>query len=530
MRSKNLICNKRKSIICLFVILTSINLNAQEGGQLNIEELTIQEMQNLMQAGQVTSEQLVKTYLQRIKELDGKLNAIIELNPEALQVARAMDKERENGKVRSLMHGIPFVIKDNIETADKMHTTAGSFALLEMNKPKKDAFIISQLRASGAILLAKTNLSEWANFRSTNSSSGWSGRGGQTHNPYILDRSPCGSSSGSGVAVSANLTAVAIGTETDGSIVCPASLNGIVGIKPTLGLLSRSGIIPLAHSQDTADPMARTVTDAAIMLQEMVARDRNDLISLTKNKTINFEIDYTKSLVKNGLKGMKIGVAKQYFGESQAIAEVMNKSLATMKANGAILIDVELPEYKNYGDAEYEVLLYEFKSDLNIYLADRGGKYDSLEKLIQFNRDNSDKQMPYFKQEIFEEAQLKTELDKKSYLKALSKSKEVTRRKGIDVIMDKHNLDAIVAPSNMPAWTIDLIYGDSPNNYISSSSLAAVSGYPNITVPAGFIKKMPIGISFFGRAYSESTLIKIAYAWEQVSKARKKPEMLETYH
>ena len=382
--------NKINRLLISFLALISFNTNAFENKAIiNIEEMSIVEMQQLMEKGKVSSKQLVEMYLQRIEKIDDQLNSILEINPDVLEIAIKMDEERANGKVRSSMHGIPFVIKDNIETADKMKTTAGSLALLDAPTPKKDAFIVQQLRESGAVLLGKTNLSEWANFRSDNSSSGWSGRGGQTHNPYILDRSPCGSSSGSGVAVSANLIAVAVGTETDGSIICPASINGIVGIKPTLGLLSRNGIIPLAHSQDTAGPMARTVTDAAIMLQAMVAEDRHDKVNLLKNKEIDYSIDYTKFLDKNGLKGARIGVARQYFGKNEKLDELMNDQLKMMQQNGAILIDVEFPELNNFGDAEYAVLLYEFKHDLNQYLKSRGGEFDTLEKLIQFNKDLS---------------------------------------------------------------------------------------------------------------------------------------------
>jgi len=523
---------KTKISQLLIGIIIIINFQVKavaELNQVNVEELSIAEMQRLMTAGTVTSLQLVEIYLQRIEKIDGKLNSILELNPDVIAIAKKMDKERASGKVRSEMHGIPFVIKDNIETADKMKTTAGSLALLNAPQPKQDAFIIKQLRESGAVLLGKTNLSEWANFRSEHSSSGWSGRGGQTHNPYILDRSPCGSSAGSGVAVSANLIAVAIGTETDGSIICPSSINGIVGIKPTLGLLSRSGIIPLAHSQDTAGPMARTVTDAVIMLQAMVGEDNNDRINISKGEPINFSIDYTKYLVKDGLKGARIGVARNYFSKNEKLDKLMNANLKLLEQQGAILFDVTFAELDNFGDAEYEVLLYEFKHDLNNYLKSRGAKHDTLAKLIEFNQTNADKEMHYFNQDIFEQAQAKGSLTDEAYKKALEKSKNLTQEKSIDWAMDKYKLDAIVAPSNTPAWMIDLIYGDNLGNDVSSESLAAVAGYPNITVPSGFINKMPIGMSFFGRAYSEPMLIKIAYGWEQASKARRKPKLLETY-
>ena len=501
--------------------------NPVNGEEFDIEEMTVMQMQNAMKAGDVTSKQLVQIYLDRIKKLDGKLNSILELNPDALAIAEQMDKERASGKVRSMMHGIPLVIKDNIDTADKMKTTAGSLALVDAPIPKHDAFVVQQMRAAGAVLIGKTNLSEWANFRSENSSSGWSGRGGQTHNPYILDRSPCGSSSGSGVAVAANLTAVAVGTETDGSVVCPSSINGVVGIKPTLGLVSRSGIIPLAHSQDTAGPMARTVSDAVILLNAMIGVDKKD--SITSQGKAKGAKDYTKFLDKNGLKGARIGVVRQYFGKNAGLDGLMEANIKTLEKNGATLVDVEFPHFRGYGDDEYEVLLYEFKADLNKYLAERGGKYNTLEKLIEFNNKNAAKSMPYFKQEIFEKAQAKKGLNDRAYRLALMTSKVLTQDEGIDKIMDKHKLDSLVGPSNSQSWLIDLVMGDSPTQYVGSSSLAAVSGYPNITVPSGFLNELPIGMSFFGRAFSEPTLIKIAYAWEQVSKARRKPKFLKTY-
>lgn len=493
----------------------------------DIEEKTIPEMQEAMRAGQITSEKLVDIYLRRIRELDSKINSIIEINPDARKIAEQMDRERRDGKIRSPLHGIPVVIKDNIDTADKMKTTAGSLALVDAPTPKEDAFVVRKIREAGGVLLGKTNLSEWANFRSENSSSGWSGRGGQTRNPYILDRSPCGSSSGSGVAVAANLAAVAVGTETDGSVVCPSSVNGIVGIKPTLGLISRSGIIPIAHSQDTAGPMARTVTDAVILLNAMTGADPKD--SITAQFDSKGAKDYTKFLQTGGLKGAKLGVVRQYFGRNARLDRLMEENLKKLEELGAELKDVNFPDLRNFGDDEYEVLLYEFKADLNAYLKNRGGKYDSLEKLIEFNKQNADREMPYFEQEIFEKAQEKKDLTDRVYRLALLQSKVLTQDKGIDMVMDKDGLDAIFAPSNAQAWMIDLINGDSPTNYVSSSSMPAVSGYPNITVPSGFLNEMPIGMSFFGRAFSEPTLIRLAYSWEQATKARRKPKFLVTY-
>ncbi len=493
----------------------------------DVEEKTVSELQEAMKNGQISSKELTQKYIARIKELDGKLNSVVEINPDAISIAENLDKERKNGKIRSPLHGIPVLIKDNIDTADKMKTTAGSLALMDAPTPKNDAFIVAQLRKAGAVILGKTNLSEWANFRSENSSSGWSGRGGQTHNPYILDRSPCGSSSGSGVAIAANLAAVAVGTETDGSVVCPSSINGIVGIKPTLGLVSRSGIIPIAHSQDTAGPMTRTVSDAATLLTAMIGIDKTD--SITSQAATKGEKDYTRFLQKDGLKGTRIGVARQYFGRNAKLDEILEANLKVLKENGAELIDVNFPTLREFGDAEYEVLLYEFKADLNKYLQNRGGKYKTLKDLIEFNEQNKDKEMPYFGQEIFIKAEAKADLEDRAYRLALLQSKVLTQDKGIDAIMNKDKLDAIIAPSNSQAWMIDLISGDCGSGYISSSSIAAVSGYPNITVPAGFLNEMPIGISFFGRAFSEGILIKCAYSFEQATKARRKPKFLEIY-
>ncbi len=494
--------------------------------QTDLMEATISDLQAKMQSGQMSAQDIAAKYLARIKEIDPKINSIIEVNPEALKIAEEMDKERKAGKTRSPMHGIPIVLKDNIDTADKMKTTAGSLALLNAPTPSQDAFLVQKLRAAGAVILGKTNLSEWANFRSDYSSSGWSGRGGQTRNPYLLDRSPCGSSSGSGASIAANLCAVAIGTETDGSIVCPASINGIVGIKPTLGLVSRSGIIPIAHSQDTAGPMTRTVTDAAILLSLIVGTDKNDSITSQASKG---ETDYTKFLIKDGLKGKRIGVVRQFFGRNERVDRVLETNIQVLKDGGAEVLDVQFPTLRQFGDAETDVLLYEFKADLNKYLAGRGGKMKNLADLIKFNEDNKDKEMPYFGQDTFIKAEEKGDLETRAYRLALLQSKVLTQDQGIDAVMDKNKLDAILAPSNSPVWMIDLVNGDSPANYVGSSSLAAVSGYPNITVPAGFISELPIGISFFGRAFSEPKLIEIAFAFEQITKARRLPKFLPTY-
>lgn len=499
----------------------SVDASAQT---FELEEATVADMNAAMEAGRLTSRKLVEQYLANIKLIDGKLNSIIELNPDALAIADQMDRERKAGKPRGRLHGIPVLIKDNIDTADKMKTTAGSLALADAPTPKKDAFIVTQLRNAGAVIIGKTNLSEWANFRSTKSSSGWSARGGQTHNPYILDRNPCGSSSGSGAAISANLAAVAVGTETDGSVVCPSATCGIVGIKPTLGLVSRSGIIPIAHSQDTAGPMCRTVADAALLLTVLAASDAGDAITSAAARE---KKDYTQFLQKDGLRGMKIGVARQYFGRSSKVDALIEPQLLVLKDGGATLVDVEFPKLRDFGDAEYEVLLYEFKADLNNYLAARGGQYKTLKELIDFNNKNADKEMPYFGQEIFIQAETKGSLSERAYQIALLQSKLMTQEQGIDGVAEKAKVDAFVAPSGGPAWITDLVGGDC--GVFESSSLAAVSGYPNITVPAGYIQGLPIGISFFGKAFSEPTLIKAAYAFEQATKARKPPKFLPTY-
>lgn len=492
----------------------------------DLAEKTIAELQSEMKSGELSSSEITRKYLDRIKNIDKQTNSIIEVNPDAVQIAERLDKERKGGKVRGSLHGIPVVLKDNIDTADRMKTTAGSLALLNAPVPARDAFLVEQLRNAGAVILAKTNLSEWANFRSSSSSSGWSGRGGQTRNPYILDRNPCGSSSGTGAAIAANLSAVGIGTETDGSIICPASICGLVGIKPTVGLISRSGVIPISHTQDTAGPMTRTVADAAIMLSVLTVVDPRDsatILNRTKART-----DYETFLRIDGLKGAKIGVARDYWGKSSLVDKSTNEALDAMKQAGATLIDIKFPTLTKFGDAEYEVLQYEFKDGLEKYLHGRKSEHKTLADLIRFNEDNAEREMPYFKQEIFESSAKKGSLTTRAYQTALKNCKLLTRTQGIDAVMDKNSLDAIVAPSNAPTWMIDWVNGDCGSNYVSSSSLAAVAGYPSITVPAGFIRELPIGISFFGRAYSEHTLIKIAYAFEQATKARRTPKFLPT--
>ena len=492
----------------------------------DVEEATVASLQVSMQKGEITARQLATAYIDRIKTGDKQTNSMIEINPDALAIAATLDAERKAGKLRGPLHGIPVVLKDNIDTADKMKTTAGSLALMDAPVPKRDAFLVEQLRRAGAVVLGKTNLSEWANFRSTASTSGWSGRGGQTRNPYILDRNPCGSSSGTGTAIAANFAAIGIGTETDGSIVCPASICGIVGLKPTVGLISRSGVIPIAASQDTAGPMTRTVADAAILLSALTAVDASDPAT-AKNGTMG-RTDYETFLKHDGMKSAVIGVARDYWGKRAGVDKIMDEALDAMKKAGATLVDVKFPNLEKFGDAEFEVLQFEFKDGLEKYLAGRGSQYKTLDDLIKFNNDNAAREMPHFKQEIFETSAKKGTLTTKEYLDARALCIKLTREEGIDAAMNTHKLDAIVAPSNAPTWMIDWVNGDCGSNYISSSSLAAVAGYPNITVPAGMLRELPIGISFFGRPYAEHKLIQFAYAFEQMTKARRKPKFLAT--
>lgn len=494
----------------------------------DLNELTIANLQDKMKSGELTSEVITQKYLDRIDQIDKngpQLRSVIEVNPDALEIARQLDAERKSGKVRGPLHGIPVLIKDNIDTGDKMQTTAGSLALAGIPAPD-DAFIVKKLREAGVVLLGKTNLSEWANFRSTHSSSGWSGRGGQARNPFCIDRSPCGSSSGTGVAVSANLCAIGIGTETDGSIVCPSGINGVVGIKPTLGLWSRDGIIPISHSQDTAGPMARTVTDAAILLGAIAESDPNDAkTNLEKGEIHN---DYTSFLDAGGLKGARIGLASDYFGFSADVDKLMANAVKAMKDQGAEIIEgLKFEKREEWGQLEWQVLISEFKADLNAYLEARTGiKPKSLADLIEFNKQNADAELKWFGQEIFEDAEKTSGLNDPAYLKALARVKELTRKQGIDLLMDKHKLDALIAPTNGPTWTIDWVNGDHFGG--GSSEPAAISGYPAITVPTGFVHGLPVGISFFGRAWSEPTLIKLAFAFEQATKHRKAPAFLRT--
>ena len=496
-----------------------------------LDEVGIPELQSRQRQKLLTAERLTELYLARIESIDRSgpaLHSIIELNPDALSIARARDAEFRTKGPRTPLHGMPVLIKDNIDTADSMQTTAGSLALA--GKPAAtDSWVAARLRAAGAVILGKTNLSEWANFRSTHSTSGWSGRGGQTKNPYALDRNPCGSSSGTGAAISASLATVGVGSETDGSVVCPSSMCGIVGIKPTLGLISRAGIIPIAHSQDTAGPMARTVWDAALLLGILTGVDPND--PATQASYGKSFPDYTRFCDPTGLRGARLGIARQYFDISPAVTAVMEQCIALMKQAGAIIVDhVNFSTHEGWRDTEFTVLLYEFKADLNAYLAARGGSVKSLADCIAFNQANRAMEMPYFSQEIMEQAQAKGPLTDKAYLDALANNLKLTRTEGIDAMMAKDNLDAIIAPTAGPAWLTDWVDGDHADS--GCSSPPAVAGYPHITVPAGFQFGLPLGISFFGAPWTEPKLIKIAYAFEQSRKARRKPEFLPTvnYH
>lgn len=492
-----------------------------------IEETSIDALQKAMQDGKLTSVQLVKIYLQRIKDIDKNgpsINAVIELNPDAISIAENLDKERKAGKVRGPMHGIPILIKDNINTGDKMMTTAGSLALVG-NYAANDAFIVAQLRKAGAVILGKTNLSEWANWRSTRSTSGWSSRGGQTKNPNMLDRGPCGSSSGSGAAVSANLCAVAVGTETDGSVIAPSSFNGIVGIKPTVGLLSRSGIIPISATQDTAGPMARTVKDAAILLGAMTGIDEADPVTLNSKGKV--PADYTQFLDVNALKGKRIGIEQSFLHGHEAVVALYKNAIEILKQQGATIVEVNLLKETNpLGRAENIVLQYEFKDGINKYLATAKGKVHSLKELIAFNNANASTVMPYFKQELLEQSEARGSLQESTYKEALAKS--TSARAIIDNLMHEHNLDAIAGTSIGPACCIDLINGDYDTGFYFCPP-AAMAGYPHITVPMGTYLHLPVGLSFMGSAYSEPQLLAIAYAFEQASKKRVVPKYIPSF-
>ena len=494
-----------------------------------LDEITISDLQDGLRSGKFTARSLVEKYSARIEEIDKNgpaINCVIELNPDAVSIADSLDEERKARGPRGLLHGVPVLIKDNIDTADKMMTTAGSLALVG-SKPAQDSYVAQRLRAAGAVILGKTNLSEWANIRSSHSTSGWSGRGGLTKNPYALDRNPCGSSSGTGAGISANLCAVGIGTETDGSIVCPASSNGLAGIKPTVGLVSRSGIIPISHSQDGAGPMCRTVRDAAILLGALTGVDPHDLATaVSQGKSLT---NYAQFCDPNGLKGARIGIARKYFGFNDAVDALMEQSLDAMKKQGATLVDpADIETFGKFDESELLVFMYELKADLNAYLARLGpnAPVHTLKDIIDFNDRNRQKEMPYFGQDLFLKAEAKGPLSEKAYLDALEKNHQLARTEGIDATMDKYHLDAIVAPTGGPAWITDLVNGDHVAG--GSSNAAAVAGYPNINVTAGFISSLPVGISFFGRAWSEATLIRLAFAFEQATKARQAPRFLTT--
>ncbi len=498
---------------------------------MTLPEMTIQELQTAMQSGALSSRRLVEAYLARIAAIDRSgpfLNAVIEINPDALDSAAALDAERTDRGPRGPLHGIPLLLKDNIDTGDRMQTTAGSLALSGAAAPH-DAFIVRQLRQAGAVILGKTNLSEWANFRSSYSISGWSSRGGQTHNPYALDRNPSGSSSGSAVAVAANLCAAAIGTETDGSITSPASVNGIVGLKPTVGLVSRSGIVPIAQSQDTAGPMTRTVADAALLLSALTAADPED--PAMRNRPGPVHQDYTRFLVPTGLQGARIGVMRRLIGCNDKLDRLLFSSLATLRGQGALILETELPLSGGPlqdSNSELEVLLYEFKAGLNAYLAQRGptAPAGSLADIIAFDELHADQVMPLFGHDLLLQAQAKGPLTDDAYLTALAHNRRYARDEGIDAALAAQQLDAIVALTGTPAWLTDPINGD--HYRCSCTSLAAVAGYPHITVPAGLIGGLPVGLSFFGGAYQEATLLRLAYAFEQATLARRPPQFLPT--
>ncbi len=499
---------------------------------IELEEKTIGEFQEALAIGTLTARKLVEMYQARIEALDQQgpaLRSVLEINPDALAIADALDRERQERGPRGPLHGIPVLLKDNIATVDRMQTTAGSMALVG-SQPARDAFVVRKLREAGAVLLGKTNLSEWANFRSTSSSSGWSARGGQTRNPYVLDRSPCGSSSGSAAAIAANLAAVSLGTETDGSILCPAAVCGVVGIKPTVGLTSRSGVIPIAHSQDTVGPFGRTVTDAAILLGAITGVDERDPATLEAGEGEVYS-DYTPFLQRDGLEGARIGVPRQiYYGYSPKVDAVVDELIEQLQAFGAIVIDpADIPTAQQMSQSKSEetVLLFELKADLNAYLADlTSSPVRTLGEIIAFNQEHASVELAYFDQEHFLHAEATSDLHDPTYLGALAENQRLARQEGIDAIMDEHQLDALFLPTISLACPIDLVNGD---HFVGGGTQpAAMAGYPAISVPAGLIFELPVGVTFIGRAYSEPTLIKLAYAFEQNTHARRLPHYLPT--
>ncbi|MEN8374339.1 MAG: amidase [Gemmatimonadota bacterium] len=494
-----------------------------------LDEVGIADLRAGMESGRWTAQDLTRLYLERIDAIDRNgptLRAVLETNPDALQIAAELDEERRNGQVRGPLHGVPIIVKDNVATADGMTTTAGALALEGTVSPR-DSAVAARLREAGAIILAKANLSEWANFRSTRSSSGWSGRGGQCRNPYVLDRNPCGSSSGSGASASASLCAAAIGTETNGSIVCPSSANGLVGIKPTVGLVSRSLIVPIADAQDTAGPMARTVRDAAFVLGALTGVDPED--GKTAASEGNSHADYAQFLDADGLRGARIGIVRDYFGDHEKVDALMEDAIQAMRAAGAVIVDpVEIPNRREINRPSFQVLLYEFKAGVDTYLAAMGdaAPVRTLADVIAYNEANAETSMPYFGQELLVQAQEKGGLNSQEYLESLETAQRLSREEGLDVVIGEQRLDALIGPTGGPAWTTDLVNGD--NFSISSSSPAAISGYPNVTLPAGQVHGLPVGISFFGAPWSEPKLLRIAYAFEQATNHRAKPEFIRS--
>jgi len=526
MANQNALWSRRELLASGVAAWSAACSSGPETREFDLGETNLDELRRRIDAGEENSRSICEKYLARIDAVDQQgpaVNALLEINPEALEIADRIDREREESGVRGPLHGVPVLLKDNIDTGDQMQTSAGSLALVG-SPADQDAYLTQRLREAGAVILGKTNLSEWANFRSSSSVSGWSGRGGLTRNPYALDHNACGSSSGSAVAVSANLAPLAVGTETNGSIICPASINGVVGIKPTLGLVSRSGVVPIAHNQDTAGPMARTVRDAAILLGAMVGADPRDPITAA-NRGLS---DYTPFLDANGLQGARLGVARNYFGSREAVDGLIGQALEEMQRRGAELIDVEeLPPNSAWGRDPYLVLLHEFKVGVNTYLQTRTGvEVGSLAEVIAFNEANRDREMPYFGQEILLDAEETTGLESAEYLRALEKCRRLSRQEGIDLVMEKHGLDAIVAPSTGPSWPTDLENGDPGSG--GCSSPAARAGYPHVTIPAGLINGLPVGLSFFAGAFSEPKLLALAYSFEQATHHRRQPGLSPT--